>query len=69
MKKTKKRHDRESEVKTPTEIQAERIINQLIEEEPRLRAAREAFRRSGGSTDNGSIVRTTLHAFRQRVKK
>jgi len=59
---------RKPEVRSPAELQAERIINQIVEREPRLRAAREASRRSGIGNDE-NIVESTLSAYRQRLKK
>ena len=57
------------EERTPAERHAERIVNELIERDPRLRAARRASRRAGVSDEGGSIVQSTLTAHRQRLKK
>jgi hypothetical protein len=66
MKKTKQK--RKAEDRTPAQKHAERIINELIDSDPRLRAAREASRRAG-LVGNESIVQSTLTAHRQRLKK
>ena len=48
-------------------LEAERIVNKLIEKEPRLKAARQALQRNNNNEAN--IVESTLRAFRQRLTK
>lgn len=47
-------------------IETEKIVNAQTEAKPRLKAARDALRRSGTTDD--SFVQDTLTKFRQRLK-